>query len=269
MVISSWRLRWRYFGGWQALGKGLVVAVFGLLIVVSMLLATREDLIYRSEGTSVTARVIGKGTRKAFRQRSRSGRWSTDYWLRYEFRDLNGRVHQGTQNAGRDLWDRCREGSPVAVEYLRARPGESRLALGESGYSWLVRTGVCGVGLLFFAGASVGTVQGWRDAVKRVQLIRDGTPAVGRVTEIVAKGPLAKAGRVPIPQHLLYLFADAHGEEHRGESGPLPPQLAARWRPCDRLLVLYDLADPGRNEPDLFGARPQELAQLLDEQSRG
>jgi hypothetical protein len=269
MVISYGRLRWRYFGGWPAFLNGLVVAVFGLLIVVSMLLATREDLIYRSEGTSVTARVIGKGTRKAFRQRSRSAMWSTDYWLRYEFRDLNGRVHQGTQNAGRDLWDRCREGSPVAVEYLRARPGESRLAPGESGYAWLVRTGVCGVGLLFFAGASVGTVQGWRDAAKRVQLVRDGTPAVGRVTEIVANEPRAKTGRASIPQHLLYRFSDAHGEEHRGESGPLPTPLAARWRLSDRILVLYDPADPGRNEPDLFGARPQELAQLFDEQLKG
>jgi hypothetical protein len=267
MVISSWRLRWRYFGGWRALLSGLIVAGFGLLLVVSMLSAAREDLIYRSRGASVTARVIAKGTRKGFKPRS--GKWSTDYWLRYEFRDLNGRVHQGTQNAGPDLWDRCREGSLVAVEYLRARPGESRLAPGESSHPWLVRMGVFGVGLLLFAGASVGTVQGWRDAAKRVQLVRDGTPAVGRVTEIVAKGPRAKAGRASIPHHLLYLFADAHGEEHRGETAPLPPQLAARWRPSDRLLVLYDPADPGRNEPDLFGARPQEFAQLLDEQPRG
>jgi hypothetical protein len=246
--------------------RSFAVAGAGLVFVATTLLGILDDLTYRSQGVPVAARVVEKGTRKVLRSRKRP---TTESWLRYEYRDGNGRVHRGQQDAARDLWDQCRVGMPVAVEYLRTSPGESRLARDGHWLRWLIGAGVIALGLLLFVGASVGTVQMWGAATKRVQLVQAGTPAVGRVTEIDASDPRANAAQGPAPQHLLYLFADAQGQERRGESAPLPRTLISRWRPGDRLLVLFDPADPGRNEPDLFGVRAEDLARLLGEEPKG
>jgi hypothetical protein len=266
MAISFRRLRWRYFGGWRMLLTSFVVAGAGLAFVAATLWGILEELTYRSQGVPVAARVVTKGTRKVLSPRKGP---TTEYWLRYEYRDGNGRVHQGHEDTERDLWDQCREGKPVAVEYLRTSPGESHLARDAHGLSWLIRAGVIALGLLLFVGVCVGTVQLWGAATKRVQLVQAGTPAVGRVTEIAASDPRANAAQGSTPQHLLYLFADAQGQERGGESAPLPRTLISRWSPGDHLLVLYDPADPGRNEPDLFGVRAEDLARLLGEEPKG
>jgi hypothetical protein len=132
-----------------------------------MLLVAHEELAYRSQGVSVNARVLDKGTSMGFRRQRR--RPSTEYWLLYEYRDVAGKVHRGKENEARDLWDRYRRGSPVRVQYLWTRPGESRLARGEARWAWVVWAGIFELGLLFLAGAIVGTVQAWRDAAKRVR----------------------------------------------------------------------------------------------------
>jgi Protein of unknown function (DUF3592) len=167
MMDSSSRLRWSHFGGWRTLLSGLLVAGFGLSIMASMLLVAHKERAYRSQGVSVNARVIDKGISAGFRRQP--GRPSTEFWLRYEYRDVAGKVHRGKENEARDLWAQYQRGSPVRVQYLRTRPGESRLARRVSRWAWLVGAGIFGLGLLFIAGASVGTVQAWRDAAKRVR----------------------------------------------------------------------------------------------------
>lgn len=62
---------------------------------------------------------------------------------------------------------------------------------------------------------------------------------------------------------ILYHFESEDGTSWDGRGPPQPWPLAARWEAGENILVLYDPADPARNEPDVFEARNDDLDSLI------
>ena len=53
------------------------------------------------------------------------GSKSTDYFLRYRYRDAFGAEHEGKSGVGHDFWDAHPEGKPIAISYSKRRPSVS------------------------------------------------------------------------------------------------------------------------------------------------
>jgi len=96
---------------------------------------------------------------------------------------------------------------------------------------------------------------------RRARLVRFGVPALGIVGEVAENDSVLKFART---FRLTYRFTDGNGQSWAGRGPPQPWTLAARWDPGETILVLYDSRNPKRNEPDVWEARQDYLAELQD-----
>lgn len=145
-------------------------------------------------------------------------------------------------------------GARVSVTYLASQPAESRLAIppADSVFVWKQRLGILShlippIGMALFGLA--GTVRSLFMARRRSGLIHQGQAASGCFLGF-------KEIASPSGNRLLasYRFVDASGKLHESAAS-MPLHLQGRRRSGDEITVLYDPANPGRSEPDLFDLR--------------
>ncbi len=97
---------------------------------------------------------------------------------------------------------------------------------------------------------------------RRARLVRLGAAALGVAGEVVENDSALKVAGT---YRLTYRFTDAGGQAWEGRGPPQPCSLAGRWGPGETILVLYDPRGPRRSEPDVWEARPEDLARLQGE----
>jgi hypothetical protein len=192
------------------------------------------------------------------------------YWLKYTYQDQSGQAHTSQENIAKEDWDRHAKGSTVSIDYLGERPEGSRLASEVKTFPWVGAAIAIGIGLLLLVFSVLIAVSAWRDIVPRVRLGRDGEPALGYVTQVAAKEtPSTIQGKKPsVSYHLQFQFVTQDGQEFAGESTALSAKLRKLWPPGTPILILYRPENLSAHEPDLFGARPDDLARMLSGQTR-
>jgi hypothetical protein len=266
MACSSLRLAWHYLGGVGALVV-LIMALFGLIAVIGVVAIIIDGSQAR---VRTSARVIDKG--KVFNPqpptpKAKGPPQPVDpfaYWLKYTYQDQSGQAHTSQVFLASAAWNQHETGSTVTVEYVEARPEESRLDIGGHSSPWLGVMITLGIGLLLLGLSLLATVSAWRDVAPRIRLIRNGIPAVGRVTHVVAKDPpMVVKGQQPRMNYVLqFRFSTPDGQEFAGESVPLSDR-QLRWQPGEPILILYHPANPSVHEPDLFGTRADDLRLMV------
>jgi hypothetical protein len=100
----------------------LVGAIF---FIIGAFSAFHEHRLALS-GTTATATVV----KRVIKQASTNGNSSTTYALDYNFTTADGRKVQGDDTVDPDLWDRYKEGDPIQIEYVPAKPSINQI--GES-----------------------------------------------------------------------------------------------------------------------------------------
>jgi uncharacterized protein DUF3592 len=257
MNISPIHLYWLYLRG-PFLWMGLIIAFLGTALIALGYGIWRWEHEFQSYAVRAIAKVTGKETGTV-----KTGSHSSEpaYFLVYTFLDETSKQYQGKVGAPLNDWKRAKRGDTLEIEYDRTAPATSRRAGTEAhaGWGFLICGGIGGlfafIGTLFF---SVALVAAWR----RTRLVRSGSPALGVVGEVVEN---ESAFRVVGTYRLTYQFTDSDGTTWDGQGPPQPWSLAARWNPGETILVLYDPKKPGRNEPDIWESRNQDLERLQED----
>lgn len=94
----------------------IAVAIIGIIL---WLVLTRglqlKQLV--EDGVDIDGVVV-----RQFKLNPKSGSQSTNYFLRYRYRDNTGREHEYKSNVNRDLWVAHPEGSAIAITYAKSKP---------------------------------------------------------------------------------------------------------------------------------------------------
>ena len=59
---------------------------------------------------------------RQFKRNPKKASLSTDFFLRYSYRDRNGIEHEYKSNVNRDFWAAHPEGSAIAITYSKSKP---------------------------------------------------------------------------------------------------------------------------------------------------
>jgi hypothetical protein len=256
MNISPARLRWRYLRGVPFV-VGVAFLFLGTVALTGAFFAWRYEKRFQAEGVPAVATVTGEETKLETTQKNRK---ETHFYLLYSFQDAAGTTYQGRAGVSQDAWQHAKKGDTLAIQYVRSEPSNNRPAKDAASAAWapIVLAGfgglfaVIGLALLGYALAR---------ATRRVRIVRDGVPALGVVDELEIDESAGKVNGVPF-YRLTYTFTDEDGKTNEGHSAALPRALQDRWQPGDPILILYDRANPTRNEADIFQARADDLARL-------
>ncbi len=260
MNMSFARLVWLYLRGpfwWM----GLVFALVGLGMTPMAWFFWHKEKAFERNAIRAVATITGKERRQERNAGAKGRQAETVHVLVYTFQDAAGRPVQGKARVSADEWAQTQKGHTRTIEYDQTNPAQSRLTSEAAPTRWgLLLLG--GIGLLF-AVTGIGLVTtAVVGSTRRARLVRDGTPALGIVDEIAEND---SAFKVAGSYRLLYRFTDEAGKTWEGRGPAQPWSLAARWDPNDTILVLYDMRNPRRSEPDVFEARNADLQQLQEQ----
>ena len=104
------------------MGIVITLAVLGIIALLIWLVVTRglqmKQLL--DDGIDSEGKVV-----RQFKHNPKTGSLSTDYFLRYSYRDRNGVEHEYKSNVNRDFWAAHPEGSAIAITYSKSKPGIS------------------------------------------------------------------------------------------------------------------------------------------------
>lgn len=104
------------------MGIAITLAVLGIIVLIIGLVATRglqmKQLL--EDGIDIEGKVV-----RQFKHNPKTGSLSTDYFLRYSYRDSAGREHEYKSNVNRDFWVAHPEGSAIAITYSKSKPAIS------------------------------------------------------------------------------------------------------------------------------------------------
>jgi hypothetical protein len=257
MNMSAARLRWLYVHGtfwWGGLGCALI----GLVLILIGFSIWRWEQGFQQHAGRAVAKVTGK--EKGTMPKGKNGK-ETAYYLVYTFADAAGGQHEGKIRASHEDWQRAKTGDTLTVEYDSTDPATSRRAGTDTHAGWglLILGGIGGV--FAFVGIPLAAIAFVKSG-RRARLVRYGTPVLGIVSAVVENDSALK---VQGTYRLVYNFTDENGQPWEGRGPPQPWSLAARWDPGEKILVLYDPRNPGRNEADVFEARMEDLARLEEQ----
>ena len=231
--MGTLRRAWR--GGLFPLG--LLFAAFGLLALGIAMQAAIRDVQYRLHAQRVTASVIDKVIRHAGSRDTTA----SQYLVRYRFIAADGSTQYGSRALAFDAWDALRAGAPLQVDYLPARPYESRLV----GSSERIQILAWGLGGTIFGGIGAALlIVPLRRARLIERLLHNGAEAVGTVE---ATGPSSVTIRGMRMWRVSYSFADGAGVRRTGRSGLLSQQAAHAWKRGDTGPVRYGQNDARRS----------------------
>lgn len=259
MNVSLARLRWRYCGGWRGLLGVVLGCLFGAAFFFAGYFARQTEEDFAASGVAATATVTGKDKRVESTSPQRGGT-KTVYSLRYRYRDDRGGTHNGSYAVDASTWNQSQQGRTVAIEYLRDRPGTSRVTVGRSSFDRWAYLGALIIGGVILVGVLGLSAFGVVKAGRLARLVRDGEPILGSVTGHETE--TSKDGKPAQSHHLQYTFTGRDGTERTGTSVWLSKRLMERWPVDEPILVLQDATDPNRFEADVFEARPDDLARL-------
>jgi hypothetical protein len=261
MSLSAARLRWLYLRGpfwWIGLG----LTVVGLVLLPVAVLLWQQEEGFQQRSVRAVATITGKETRRD-KKVGRKGEqtFETVHLLKYTFQDADGRPVQGKARVSAEAWGRANTGDRRTIEYDREDPSDSRLVEAAAPIQWgLLLLG--GIGLLFtLVGLTLATIA-FVDSGRRARRVRDGTPALGVVDGVYENDAVLKVAGT---YRLAYHFEDEAGTTWQGRGPAQPWSLAARWDAGERILVLYDPQNPGRNEADVWEARNDDFDRLREE----
>lgn len=274
MSMSPAHLYWRYLNT-PAWWFGLVFGTVGCLVLAvpywSATNADEEDRQFAANGVRATAKITFKnqGTQPV----GAPGRTPVPFFsVVYLYQDSTGQNHTGSANVTAETWSRHTIGDSISIEYVGDSPDKSRLLAPHTSETpvasvrwWGLGPALICVGLILVLAA---LLRAWR----RTRVIRHGVPALGRVVGtqaavswLVQILQMQRANKT-LSYYLRYTFTDQSGSAREGLTPELPTDMETRWQPGDPILVLYDPNNVLHHEVDLFGARQQELAALLDQQ---
>ena len=258
------RLFWRFLNGrrWW-LGFALLAAGLAGSAAASLARTHREDEDGRFAAGA--ARTEGRVMSKA---QNKDPAGKTVYSMLYQYQDADGETFQEMARVSEATWHHYPVGGAVAVEYAARQPDVSRLEERERPPPSPALVALGGTALLLAAGGLFLCAAAILRARRRARVVRHGVACLGRVTELVAAPAANGTGRRTVPRkatyHLAYTFTDQRGVLREGQTTALPRGFESRWRPGDSVLVLYQPPDVYRHEVDLYGARADALAELLN-----
>jgi Protein of unknown function (DUF3592) len=260
MSMTDAALRWRYYGGPMAIvGIAIGLGLGAVFLTVGYFVWQSEEE-YAKNGVAATGTVTRKDSRVEPRTGPKSGP-RTVYTLHYRYQDDQGRPHEHGDSVDAGVWNQYQKGQQVAIEYLRDKPGTSRVAVRSFWATWGYLFALAGGGLLV-GGTLVFGIGGWFWAGRKARLVRDGEPFLGVVTEHDTR---TSGKSRQTSYRLRYAFTDAGGTERTGKSCWLPRGLESRWPVDGPILVLQDPANPARFEADIYEARADDLARFQGE----
>jgi hypothetical protein len=268
MTIASSRLWWCYLNGagwWFGL---LLTAAGGSLAGIALGTHPRpgDDQQFAEAGIRTEARVVSKAQLKEPVDAGAEPEWSTVYTILYQYQDSDGETFQGTARVNEATWYRYQVGDTLWVEYLAHQSDKSRADDRERPpLGWRVVMMMGAGGVVSVAGLAILATATLR-ARRRMRVVRDGVPCLGRVIDVLTETPgnhQGKPGRKRSNYFLAYSFTDQRGVLRDGQTAGLPRGFESRWHAGDPVLVLYKPPDIYRHEVDLFGARADELANMI------
>lgn len=97
----------------------IVLVAFGIIAIAIWLVLTRGLQLKQllEDGVDGEGTVI-----RQFKHNPQSGSQSTNFFLRYRYRDDSGVEHQYKSNVSREFWAEHPEGSNIAIVYSRSKP---------------------------------------------------------------------------------------------------------------------------------------------------
>ncbi|HLW64682.1 MAG TPA: DUF3592 domain-containing protein [Gemmataceae bacterium] len=259
MNVPESKLRWRYYGGGAAIVAIVAGLFLGTIFVLVGYFVRQNEEEYAKNGIASNATVTGKDQRMEPPTGQKGGPRVT-YTLHYRYQDAQGQTHDGGDSVDANFWNQYQKGQAVQIEYLRDRPERSRITVGRSFFQKWGYILALAAGCVLLAGVLVLGVGGWFWAGRKMQLVRDGEPSRGVVTDLEAKSSGAQNRQTSY--RLRFQFIDSTGVERYGKSVWLPRALESRWQAGDSILVLQDPNNPERFEADIFEARADELKEL-------
>lgn len=100
---------------------GLTFALIAAAIIASViwLVITRGMQLKQlvEDGVDIDGVIV-----RQFKLNPKGGSQSTNYFLRYRYRDSAGQEHEYKSNVNRDFWVAHPEGSTIAITYSRSKP---------------------------------------------------------------------------------------------------------------------------------------------------
>jgi hypothetical protein len=104
------------------MGTTIILVLIAIAALAVWLVITRglqlKQLV--EDGIDTEGKVI-----RQFKRNPKKASLSTDFYLRYAYRDRNGIEHEYKSNVNRDFWAAHPEGSAIAITYSKSRPGVS------------------------------------------------------------------------------------------------------------------------------------------------
>lgn len=101
------------------MGIAVTLIVIAIIALVIWLAVTRGLQLKQllEDGMDTDGKVI-----RQFKRNPKKASLSTDFFLRYSYRDRNGIEHEYKSNVNRDFWAAHPEGSAIAITYSKSRP---------------------------------------------------------------------------------------------------------------------------------------------------
>lgn len=246
-------MRWRYLKMSFAWWFGLIWACVGTVFAISgvIMFFAQRDFENRAVNANATIVERGHGT---------TSKGDSHYWMRYLYRDPDGKEHVDRADVNWSVWRKYSDGDSLPIRYLPENPARNRLNDADA-ESWWVLPLIFGLVGSTFGG--VGWILVGRSFIvsgRRAALMRSGMGALGTVRAVEMNMQVKINNRHPY--YLSYEFADETGVKHEGRSPNLPRKLNDRWQPGDPVLIVYDPMDASRHEADIFEMRGDELQML-------
>ena len=264
-MLAAFRLFWHYLNSprWW-LGCLLTVASgAGWAMFYRAWTTTDEDREFAAHSVRTVAEINLRSELPEWVGPEGHPEMKMRYRLHYVFKDADNDDQFGVALVPKSTWLRYQPGDTLAVEYLPEQPGRSRAFERERPPVGVTGLLVLGLGLLVVLSGVLLLMTAWVRAWRRWRVVRSGIACLGRVTEV--RSPAERNGHAPVDAgcHVGYTFTDQRGMTHDGRTAPLDPALVSRWQPGDPILILYTPNDIFRHEVDLFGARAEDLHDLL------
>jgi Protein of unknown function (DUF3592) len=104
------------------MGIAITLIVVGIIALMIWLAVTRglqmKQLL--EDGVDIDGTVL-----RQFKHNPKKASLSTDYFLRYSYRDSAGQEYEYKSNVNRDFWEAHPEGSAIAITYSKSKPAIS------------------------------------------------------------------------------------------------------------------------------------------------
>jgi Protein of unknown function (DUF3592) len=236
---------WKYVKSSFFFWFGVPFAVFGSIFIFPALTSFLTEREIITHGVAGAATLVEKG------HESHPNK-DTKYWLKYVFKDQQGKEHVRIADVHWEDWRRFTDGDTLLIRYLPDQPDKNRLSRGLD-QPWWVTPFLFGLLAVVFGGlgwAFIAVVV--RRAFKETSLLRRGSITEGQIASLDLDYNLTINGRHPQFFHYHYM---ADGHQYHGRSPNLPLRLTGKWGAGDKIVVVYDPRDPSQSEPDIYNLR--------------